>query len=397
MSYTNQQIINTLRHVKHPEHQQDIVSLGMVDDIRIEGNQVFFNLLFKKDNDPFIASIRKACVQALEKELGGDVAVRGNIEVKTPQSKQQGGSQKQSGGQHKKAPQQQSGSQQQQKGQAKEEELLPGVKNIIAIASGKGGVGKSTIAANVAVAMAKTGARVGLIDADIFGPSIPKMFNVEGQRPYVKKVEDKDLITPIEQYGVRMLSIGFFINPEDALVWRGPMATNALRQMIHQGKWGELDYLLIDLPPGTSDVHLTLVQELPVTGATIVSTPQNVALADAVKGIRMFTQEKINVPVLGLIENMSWFTPAELPENKYYIFGKEGCQKLAEKENLPLLGQIPIVQSIMQAGEDGRPSALDDQTQTGKAFHELAQNLIKAIDQRNQNQDPTQRVHIKNQ
>ncbi|MGM0530895.1 MAG: P-loop NTPase [Bacteroidota bacterium] len=372
MSYSKKQILDILEKVKHPEKKQDIVSLGMVDDIKIKGESISFNLLFKKQNDPFISSIRKACVQAIENELDENAQIRGNISVKTAEKKQE-----------------------KEKDSPEEEPVLPGVKNIIAIASGKGGVGKSTIACNTAVSMAKTGARVGLIDADIFGPSIPKMFNVEGQRPYVKKEEGIDKITPIENYGVKMLSIGFFINPEDALVWRGPMATNALKQMINQGEWGELDYLVIDLPPGTSDVHLTLVQELPVTGAVIVSTPQKVALADAIKGIRMFTQQQINVPVLGLIENMSWFTPEELPDNKYYIFGKEGCKNLAEQEGIPLLGQIPIVQNIMEDGEKGTPTALDENSQTGAAFYELAQNLINEVKKRNENLDPTQRVRIK--
>jgi ATP-binding protein involved in chromosome partitioning len=372
MSYSKKQILDILKKVKHPEKQQDIVSLGMVDDMEIKEDSVSFSLLFKKQNDPVISSLRKACVQAIEDELGEKVQIRGNISVKTEEQKQD-----------------------KETASGEDEPVLPGVKNIIAIASGKGGVGKSTIACNTAVSMAKTGASVGLIDADIFGPSIPKMFNVEGQRPYVKKEEGIDKITPIENYGVKMLSIGFFINPEDALVWRGPMATNALKQMINQGDWGELDYLVVDLPPGTSDVHLTLVQELPVTGAVIVSTPQKVALADAIKGIRMFTQQQINVPVLGLVENMSWFTPAELPDNKYYIFGKEGCKKLAEQEGIPLLGQIPIVQSIMEDGEKGTPTALDENSQTGAAFYELGQNLINEVEKRNKNLDPTQRVRIK--
>ncbi|MFW5944916.1 MAG: P-loop NTPase [Bacteroidota bacterium] len=372
MSLSKKQILDVLKQVKYPETQQDIVSLGMVDDIEIKGEEVSFNLLFKKQNDPLISSLKKACVQAIENELNEKVHVRGNISVKTPEEKQQ------------------------KEGDSQNQELvLPGVKNIIAIASGKGGVGKSTIACNTAVSMAKTGAKIGLIDADIFGPSIPKMFNVEGQRPYIKKEKGKDIIIPIENYGVKMLSIGFFINPEDALVWRGPMATNALKQMIYQGDWGELDYLIVDLPPGTSDVHLTLVQELSVTGAVIVSTPQKVALADAIKGIRMFTQQQINVPVIGLIENMSWFSPAELPDNKYYIFGKEGCKALAEKEGLPLLGQIPIVQSIMEDGEKGTPTSLDENSQTGAAFYQLAQNLINEVDKRNKNLDPTQKVQIK--
>ena len=368
MSYSNKQILDILRKVKHPEKQEDIVSMGMVNNIKIEGKKISFNLHFKKSNDPFINSIRKACVQAIEGELGEEAEIKGNISVKVPEKQKQE--------------------------KAEDENMLPGVKNIIAIASGKGGVGKSTIAVNTAVALANSGAKVGLIDADIYGPSIPKMFNVEGQRPYVKKVDNVDMITPIERYGVKMLSIGFFVSAEDALVWRGPMATNALKQMLQQGEWGELDYLIVDLPPGTSDIHLTLVQELAVTGAVIVSTPQKVALADALKGIRMFTNEKINVPILGLVENMAWFTPEELPENKYYIFGKEGCKELAEKENVALLGQIPIVQSIMEGGEKGIPNAADETSIVGKSFKELAENLIQQVDKRNKESDPTKRVKM---
>lgn len=275
-----------------------------------------------------------------------------------------------------------------------EVKALPKVKNIIAIASGKGGVGKSTIASNLAIALSKSGAAVGLIDADIYGPSIPKMFNVEGQRPMVRKIDGVDIIEPIENYGIKILSIGFFINPDDALVWRGPMATNALKQLIRQSNWGELDYLLVDLPPGTSDIHLTLVQEVPVTGAIIVSTPQEVALADAVKGISMFLGDKINVPVLGLVENMSWFTPAELPDNKYYIFGKEGCKNLAEKKNIPLLGQIPIIQSICEDGDAGKPSVLNENSIVGKAFLKMADQVADQVAIRNATLDPTKKVEI---
>ena len=274
------------------------------------------------------------------------------------------------------------------------DKLLPEVKNIIAVSSGKGGVGKSTVAANLAVALALQGHKVGLLDADIFGPSQPKMFNVEEARPYMVEVGGRELIEPAANYGVKLLSIGFFINKEDAVLWRGAMASNALKQLIGDANWGDLDYFLIDLPPGTSDIHLTMVQTLAITGAIVVSTPQEVALADARKGISMFMGEKINVPVLGLVENMSWFTPAELPENKYYLFGKEGGKRLAEELNIPLLGQIPIVQSICEGGDSGKPVALNPDSITGQAFQKLAENVVKQIDYRNEHLDPTKRVVV---
>lgn len=369
MSYTNKQILEALRTVKHPETGQDIVSMGMVDDIWIKENKAGFTLSFKKSNEPFSGSMPKVCIQVLEEKFGKELDFKGNIKTNVPE---------------RKAP-----------SQPKKSESMNGVKNIIAVASGKGGVGKSTVATNLAIALAKSGAKVGIIDADIFGPSLPKMFGVEGQRPLVEKVNDIDLITPIEKYGVKMLSIGFFINPEDALVWRGAMATSAIKQLIQQGKWGELDYLLFDLPPGTSDIHLTVVQELAVTGAIIVSTPQDVALADAIKGIKMFTGKHINVPILGLVENMAWFTPEELPDNKYYIFGKDGCKKLAEKENVPLLGQIPIVQGIREGGDSGNPAVNDEKSIIGKSFMELSAAVIKTVENRNANQEPTKRVEMK--
>jgi len=369
MSYSNKEILDALRNVKHPETAQDIVSMGMVDDIWIEGNKAGFTLSFKKPTDPFMNSMQKVCIQALEQHLGKDLDFKGNIKIRKPEMKTPT--------------------------EKQDAQTLKDVKNIIAVASGKGGVGKSTVATNLAISLAKTGAKVGLIDADIFGPSIPKMFNVEGQRPIVRKIGDVDMITPVENYGVKVLSIGFFINPEDALVWRGAMATSAIKQLIHQAEWGELDYLIFDLPPGTSDIHLTLVQETSVTGAIIVSTPQDVALADAIKGIKMFTGKHINVPVMGLIENMSWFTPEELPDNKYYIFGKDGCKNLAEKENIPLLGQIPIVQSIREGGDNGTPAALNEGTLIADAFKELATSVIKVTENRNKNIEPTKRVEIK--
>ena len=242
------------------------------------------------------------------------------------------------------------------------------VKNVIAVSSGKGGVGKSTVAANLAVALAKLGYKVGLLDADIFGPSMPKMFQVEDARPYAEQIDGRDLIIPIEKYGIKLLSIGFFVDPDQATLWRGGMASNALKQLIGDANWGELDYFILDTPPGTSDIHLTLVQTLAITGAVIVSTPQQVALADARKGINMYTNDKVNVPILGLIENMSWFTPAELPENKYYLFGREGAKQLAEDMNVPLLGQIPIVQSICENGDKGTPAALDENDYHGTCF-----------------------------
>ena len=369
MAYSEQQVLDALKAVKHPETAQDIVSMGMVDNIRIKGSKAGFTLNFKRANEPFMGSMPKVCIQILENKFGKELDFNGNIKVEAPQKKNQ-----------------------QENNTA---EIMKNVKNIIAVASGKGGVGKSTIATNLAIALAKTGAKVGLIDADIYGPSMPKMFNLEGKRPKVEKVNEIDIITPLESFGVKVLSIGLFINPEDALVWRGAMATSALKQLIHQGDWGELDYLLFDLPPGTSDIHLTLVQELAVTGAVIVSTPQDVALADAIKGIKMFTGKHINVPILGLIENMAWFTPEELPDNKYYIFGKDGCKKLAEKENISLLGQIPIVQGIREGGDAGKPVADDDKSVLGNAFKDLAAAVIKATENRNSNIEPTKKVEIK--
>ena len=274
-------------------------------------------------------------------------------------------------------------------------QMLPGVKNIIAVSSGKGGVGKSTVSANLAIAFARLGYKVGLLDTDIFGPSMPKMFDVEDERPYAVKKDGRDLICHIEKYGVKLLSIGFFVSPTTATLWRGGMATSALKQLIADADWGELDYFILDTPPGTSDIHLTLLQTLPITGAVIVSTPQQVALADARKGIDMYRNEKVNVPILGLIENMAWFTPAELPENKYYIFGKEGCKQLAEEMNVPLLAQIPLVQSICDSGDNGTPAALNSDTATGIAFINLAQAVITVVNRRNKERPKTKIVGVK--
>ncbi|MBO5380858.1 MAG: Mrp/NBP35 family ATP-binding protein, partial [Bacteroides sp.] len=258
-----------------------------------------------------------------------------------------------------------------------------------------GGVGKSTVAANLAIALSKLGYKVGLLDADIFGPSVPKMFQVEDERPYAENIDGRDLIVPVEKYGIKLLSIGFFVNPDTATLWRGGMASNALKQLVGDANWGELDYFVLDTPPGTSDIHLTLLQTLAITGAVIVSTPQQVALADARKGIDMYMNDKVNVPILGLVENMAWFTPAELPENRYYIFGKEGTKQLAEEMNVPLLGQIPLVQGICESGDKGTPVALDEQTITGRAFLQLAAAVVRQVDKRNIEMAPTQVVGVK--
>lgn len=360
-------ILDALAKVRYPGTGKDLVTMGMVEDnIRIDGNKVSFSLLFEKPNDPFIKSVVKAAETAILTYVGEEVDIKGNITVDAKQA-----------------------------ARPEPDKLLPEVKNIIAVSSGKGGVGKSTVAANLAVALALQGHKVGLLDADIFGPSQPKMFNVEEARPYMVEVGGRELIEPAANYGVKLLSIGFFVNKEDAVLWRGAMASNALKQLIGDANWGDLDYFLIDLPPGTSDIHLTMVQTLAITGAIVVSTPQEVALADARKGISMFTGEKINVPVLGLVENMSWFTPAELPENKYYLFGKEGGKRLAEELNIPLLGQIPIVQSICEGGDSGKPVALNPDSITGQAFQKLAENVVKQIDYRNEHLDPTKRVVTK--
>lgn len=362
-------IIDALRNVRYPGTGKDIVEMGFVsDDIHIEGNKVSLSLLFDKPNDPFMKSVVKAAETAILTFVSPDIEIKGNIDVQYKQA----------------APAQAPA------------RLLPDVKNIIAISSGKGGVGKSTVAANLAVALAKKGYKVGLLDADIFGPSMPKMFDEEEAQPYLEEKDGKEMIVPVEKYGVKMLSIGFFVKKENAIIWRGAMAGNALKQLISDADWGELDYFLIDFPPGTSDIHLTLVQTLAITGAVVVSTPQEVALADARKGIDMFTNDKVNVPILGLVENMAWFTPAELPDNKYYIFGNEGAKRLAEEMNIPLLGQIPIVQSICESGDKGAPVALNENSVTGNAFAVLADNFVESVDKRNKEQAPTQKVDVSN-
>ena len=342
-----QQIIDALRHVRYPGTGKDLIESGMLeDDIRISGFEVSFSLIFQKENDPFQKSVVRAAEVALQTYVDPNIAVKINIKVRGERLKVKG------------------------------DKPRINAKQIIAIHSGKGGVGKSTVTANLAVALAQKGYRVGLLDADIHGPSMPKMFHTEDCRPVSVEIEGRTLIEPIEQYGVKMLSIGFFVNPESAVIWRGGMASNAIKQLIEDANWGELDYFLIDLPPGTSDIHLTLISELQLTGVIVVTTPQPVALTDARKGVEMFRNEKVNVKILGLIENMAWFTPAELPENRYYIFGKDGGKNLAHELGIPLLGQIPLVQSIREGGDEGLPIALQAGHPAATFFDSIGKNLI---------------------
>ena len=346
MTLYPQLIFAALATVTYPGTKKSLIESEMVaDNLRIDGMKVSFSLVFPRETDPFLKSTLKAAEAAIHYHVDKDVVVEITPEFKAKQA-------------------------------PKPEKLLPQVKNIIAVSSGKGGVGKSTVAVNLAISLARLGYQVGLLDTDIFGPSVPKMFGVEDARPYAVEVDGRHLIEPITQYGVKLLSIGFFVSPETATLWRGAMACNALKQLLEDADWGELDYLILDTPPGTSDIHLSLLQLLDITGAVIVSTPQAVALADARKGIDMYLNEKVNVPILGLVENMAWFTPAELPQNRYYIFGKEGCKKLAAEMSIPLLAQIPVVQSICENGDSGTPAALNIETATGQAFLNLAQAVL---------------------
>lgn len=357
-------ILDALATVRYPGTGKNLVEAEMVaDNLRIDGMTVSFSLTFEKPTDPFMKSMVKAAETAIHTYVSPEVEVTITTESRQAARPEVG-------------------------------KLLPEVKNVIAVSSGKGGVGKSTVAANLAVALAKMGYKVGLLDADIFGPSVPKMFQVEDAKPYSENIGGRDLIVPVEKYGLKLLSIGFFVKPDQATLWRGGMASNALKQLVGDAAWGELDYFILDTPPGTSDIHLTLLQTLAITGVVIVSTPQQVALADARKGVDMYTNDKVNVPILGLVENMAWFTPAELPENKYYIFGKEGCKQLAEELDVPLLGQIPIVQSICENGDKGTPVALDENSVTGRAFLQLAAAVVRQVDKRNVEMAPTQIVEV---
>ena len=355
-------IMDALATVTYAGTKKNLVESGMVADTpAINGMKVKIVLLFPRDTDPFLKSTVKAAEAAIHYHVSKDVEVEIVTEF-------------------------------QSKPRPEVEKLLPGVKNIIAVSSGKGGVGKSTVSANLAISLARLGYKVGLLDTDIFGPSMPKMFHLEDARPYAVNKDGRDLIEPVEQYGVKLLSIGFFVNPNTATLWRGGMATNALKQLIADADWGELDYFILDTPPGTSDIHLTLLQTLSITGAIIVSTPQQVALADARKGIDMYRNDKVNVPILGLVENMAWFTPAELPENRYYIFGKEGCKRLADEMGVPLLAQIPLVQGICDSGDAGEPVATRIDTMTAQAFINLAQAVVTVVNRRNKEQPKTKIV-----
>ncbi len=359
-------ILDALKNVRYPASGKNIVEAGMVeDDIRIDGNKVSFSLIFDKPTDPFIKSIVRAAESAIETYISPEVDIKGNIAVKTRTTLPQPAA-----------------------------KPLAQVKNIIGVSSGKGGVGKSTVASNLAVALAREGYRVGLLDADIFGPSMPKMFGVEDDELYMHQVDGRQLIIPIEKYGVKMLSIGFLVDKNSPVLWRGSMASNALRQLITDADWGELDYFIIDMPPGTSDIHLTLVQTLAITGVVIVSTPQQVALADARKGIAMFTGDKVNVPILGLVENMAWFTPAQHPDERYYIFRRDGGVELAKELGVRLLAQIPLVTDVCDDGDAGTPIALKDTVMAHEFIH-LAHEVTDAVAQRNEQLPPTRKVELK--
>lgn len=354
-------ITDALKTVRYPGTGKNIVENGMLaDDIRIDGNKVSFSIVFDRKTDPFMKSVVKSAEAAVKTFASEEAEVTVNVEFR-------------------------------QAAPAPKPKALPQVKNIVGVSSGKGGVGKSTVAANLAVALAREGYKVGLLDADIFGPSVPKMFGIEGAEVYMHEVDGRNLIIPIEKYGVKLLSIGLLVDPASAVVWRGAMASNAIKQLIEQADWGELDYFLIDMPPGTSDIHLTLVQTLGITGVVIVSTPQEVALADARKGLAMFRDDKVNVPVLGIVENMAWFTPAAHPDERYYIFGRDGAVKLAEEFGVRVLAQIPLVGSICEGGDSGAPIALRDSI-TGEAFMNLAGNLVEAVDERNRALPPSAKV-----
>lgn len=361
---TEEAVLKALSHVDDPDLKKDLVTLNMIKDVKIEGNKISFTVELTTPACPMKDMIHKACVNAIRVFVSKDAEVDVTMGARVNTNRQDTG------------------------------EVLKGVKNIIAVASGKGGVGKSTVASNLALALAQEGAKVGILDADIYGPSLPIMFGIQGERPMMVDVDGKGKIQPIEAYGLKVMSIGLLIDEKEAVVWRGPMATSALRQFITDVHWGDLDYLILDLPPGTGDIHLTMVQTIPVTGAVVVTTPQTVSVADAKKGLTMFNQGQIKIPILGVIENMAYFTPEELPDNKYYIFGKGGGKLLADQFEVPFLGEIPLIQSIREGGDRGLPVVLGDSGQVSEIMRELAQKLAQNVSIRNANLDPTKIVEV---
>ena len=361
---TNEDILKALSNVQEPDLGKDLVTLNMVKDIAISGNDVSFTVVLTTPACPLKDLIMNACINAVKLLVNKEAIVKVNFTSNTSSNRKDA------------------------------KTVLSGVKNIIAVVSGKGGVGKSTVSSNLALALAQSGASVGLMDADIYGPSQHIMFGVRGDRPMMKETEGKGLIVPIEKFGIKMMSIGLLVDEKQAVVWRGPMVSSAIRQFVTEVDWGELDYLVIDMPPGTGDIHLTVVQTVPVTGVIVVTTPQTVALADAKKGIAMFGQAQLKVPIIGLVENMSYFTPPELPDNKYYLFGKNGGKNLAEEFDIPFLGQIPIVQTIREGGDLGVPIMAGDDELTKKTFLDFAANAIRGIAMRNANMEPTQILEL---
>jgi ATP-binding protein involved in chromosome partitioning len=368
MKIDKKAVLKALENITVPGEGRNMVESGAIKNVQIFGDEVIVDITI---NNPSLQARKKTEVEILKiihREVYEKAMIKINIKVDAPVAK------------------------------PKTNEIkgkpIPGIQNIIAVASGKGGVGKSTVAANLAVTLAKMGFKVGLLDADIYGPSMPIMFDVAHERPLSVKVDGRSKMKPVESYGVKLLSIGFFTQPNQAVIWRGPMASKALNQMIFDAHWGEIDFMLLDLPPGTGDIHLSIMQAMPITGAVIVSTPQEVALADAKKGVAMFQQDSINVPVLGIVENMAYFTPAELPDNKYYIFGKQGARNLAEDLEVPFLGEIPLVQSIREAGDVGCPAALQTATKIEAAFEDLAKSVVQEVVNRNKSLPPTEAIKI---
>jgi ATP-binding protein involved in chromosome partitioning len=361
---TQEEVLKALSNVQEPDLGKDLVTLNMIRDLEINGNDVSFTIVLTTPACPMKEMMQNACINAIKLLVNKEANVKVNFTSSTTTIR------------------------------ADKSTVLPGVKNIIAVMSGKGGVGKSTVAANLALALSQGGATVGLMDADIYGPSVPIMFGVRGERPMMKEVNGKAMIVPLEKYGIRLLSIGLLVDEKSAVVWRGPMASSAIRQFITDVEWGELDYLVIDMPPGTGDIHLTLLQTAPVTGVVMVTTPQDVALADARKGIAMFGQAQMNIPIIGLVENMSYFTPAELPDHKYFIFGKEGGKRLADEYELPFLGQIPLVQSIREGGDNGKPIMISDDEISKKAFYDFAGSVARSASMRNAHMKPEEIAEV---